>query len=30
MTPNIPETTKPRVVIIGMGFGGLALARKLA
>jgi NADH:ubiquinone reductase (H+-translocating) len=27
---NIPETGKKRVVIIGGGFGGLALARKLA
>jgi NADH:ubiquinone reductase (H+-translocating) len=26
---NIPETTKPRVVIIGGGFGGVNLARKL-
>lgn len=26
---NIPETEKKRVVIIGAGFGGLALARKL-
>jgi NADH:ubiquinone reductase (H+-translocating) len=26
---NIPETTKPRVVIIGGGFGGINLARKL-
>ena len=26
---NIPETTKPRVVIIGGGFGGINLAKKL-
>jgi len=26
---NIPDTTKPRVVIIGGGFGGLNLAKKL-
>ena len=26
---NIPETTKPRVIIIGGGFGGTNLARKL-
>ena len=26
---NIPETTKPRVVIIGGGFGGLNLVKKL-
>jgi NADH dehydrogenase len=26
---NIPDTTKPRVVIIGGGFGGINLARKL-
>ncbi len=30
MTINIPDTTKPRVVIVGMGFGGLTLARELA
>ena len=30
MTPNIPETTKKRVVIIGAGFGGLKIARDLA
>lgn len=30
MSPNIPETGKPRVVIVGMGFGGLMLARKLS
>jgi NADH dehydrogenase len=30
MTPNIPETTKKRVVIIGAGFGGLKIARNLA
>jgi NADH:ubiquinone reductase (H+-translocating) len=27
---NIPDTTKPRVVIVGAGFAGLTLARKLA
>lgn len=27
---NIPETTKPRVVIIGGGFGGINLTKKLA
>ena len=27
---NIPDTTKPRVVIIGGGFGGINLARKLS
>ncbi len=26
---NIPQLTIPRVVIIGAGFGGLALAKKL-
>src|SRR5687768_10491565 len=26
---NIPETSKKRVVIIGVGFGGLSLAKKL-
>lgn len=30
MKANIPETNKPRVVIIGAGFGGLMLAEKLA
>jgi NADH:ubiquinone reductase (H+-translocating) len=30
MTPNIPETSQKRVVILGAGFGGLALAQKLA
>lgn len=30
MTPNIPETSLKRVVIVGAGFGGLALAQKLA
>jgi NADH dehydrogenase len=29
MFANIPETNQKRVVIIGAGFGGLALARKL-
>ncbi|PSL47455.1 NADH dehydrogenase [Chitinophaga niastensis] len=27
--PNIPETTKPRVVIVGGGFGGVNLAKQL-
>lgn len=27
---NIPETTKPRVVVIGGGFGGLNLVKKLS
>ncbi|WP_299756438.1 NAD(P)/FAD-dependent oxidoreductase [uncultured Pontibacter sp.] len=27
---NIPDTTKPRVVIIGGGFGGINLAKKLS
>jgi NADH dehydrogenase len=26
---NIPNTTKPRIVIIGGGFGGIAIAKKL-
>ncbi len=30
MTINIPDTDKPRVVIVGMGFGGLMLARELS
>ena len=30
MNPNIPETGQKRVVIVGAGFGGLALAMKLA
>ena len=30
MEPNIPQTDKKRVVIVGAGFGGLKLARKLA
>jgi NADH:ubiquinone reductase (H+-translocating) len=30
MTPNIPQTNQTRVVIIGAGFGGLALAQKLS
>ncbi|PRY10360.1 NADH dehydrogenase [Pontibacter ummariensis] len=30
LTLNIPDTTKPRVVIIGGGFGGINLAKKLS
>ena len=30
MTPNIPITNQTRIVIVGAGFGGLALAQKLA
>ena len=30
MLPNIPYTQYKRIVIIGAGFGGLALARELA
>lgn len=30
MTPHLPKTSYPRIVIIGAGFGGLKLARKLA
>ncbi|MFN3852269.1 MAG: NAD(P)/FAD-dependent oxidoreductase [Spirosomataceae bacterium] len=30
MTPNIPQTNQTRIVIVGAGFGGLALAQKLA
>jgi NADH:ubiquinone reductase (H+-translocating) len=30
MSLNIPDSTDPRVVIIGAGFAGVALARKLA
>lgn len=30
MNPNIPRTDRKRVVIIGAGFGGLYLARKLS
>jgi len=30
MEPNIPKTDQKRVVIVGAGFGGLKLARKLA
>jgi NADH dehydrogenase len=30
MNPNIPQTDRKRVVIIGAGFGGLQLARKLS
>ena len=30
MNPNIPENNQKRVVIIGAGFGGLALAQKLS
>ncbi|WP_217604260.1 NAD(P)/FAD-dependent oxidoreductase [Chitinophaga sp. GbtcB8] len=29
MQPNIPETSLPRVVIVGGGFGGINLAKKL-
>lgn len=29
MAINLPESNKPRVVIVGAGFGGLTLARKL-
>jgi NADH dehydrogenase len=29
MSVNIPETTKKRIVIIGAGFGGLKIAKKL-
>ncbi len=29
MQPNIPETSQPRVVIVGGGFGGIHLAKKL-
>jgi NADH:ubiquinone reductase (H+-translocating) len=30
MIPNIPQTNQKRIVIIGAGFGGLAIAQKLA
>jgi NADH dehydrogenase len=30
MQPNIPVTNQKRVVIVGAGFGGLALARNLS
>lgn len=30
MEPNIPDTTQKRIVIVGAGFGGLALAQKIA
>ncbi len=30
MNPNIPQTNRKRVVIVGAGFGGLKLARKLS
>jgi NADH:ubiquinone reductase (H+-translocating) len=30
MQPNIPQTSQKRIVIIGAGFGGLALAQNLA
>ncbi|MEZ4905083.1 MAG: NAD(P)/FAD-dependent oxidoreductase [Spirosomataceae bacterium] len=30
MNPNIPKTAQKRVVIVGAGFGGLVLARKLS
>jgi len=29
LTLNIPDTTKPRVVIIGGGFGGVSIAKEL-
>ena len=29
MQPNIPETSQKRIVIVGAGFGGLMLAKKL-
>lgn len=29
MNPNIPETSKKRIIIVGAGFGGLMLAQKL-
>ncbi|UTA69716.1 NAD(P)/FAD-dependent oxidoreductase [Emticicia sp. 21SJ11W-3] len=29
MEPNIPDTSQKRIVIVGAGFGGLALAQKL-
>ena len=30
MNPNIPQTDRKRIVIVGAGFGGLKLARKLS
>ncbi len=30
MNPNVPQTDRKRVVIVGAGFGGLQLARKLS
>ena len=30
MNPNIPQTDRKRVVIVGAGFGGLQLAKGLA
>jgi NADH dehydrogenase len=30
MQPNIPETGQKRVIVVGAGFGGLAIARKLS
>ena len=30
MEPNIPDTSQKRIVIVGAGFGGLALSQKLA
>ena len=30
MTPNLPKTDQKRIVIVGAGFGGLVLARKLS
>lgn len=29
LSPNIPKTAKPRIVIVGGGFGGLYLAKKI-
>ena len=30
MTPNLPKTDQKRIVVVGAGFGGLVLARKLS